>query len=193
MVLNALELLVLLPLWLVLRRFFWRLLIAGVLAMLLITLASNAGTLTDRFRPDPPGLRYVADSGVFLDQSTNPGCRGTIDAVYLDDPAVTLIVNPAIFTEVGGGNDRFQTQSGRLRSHPSGARIIPAATPLPPGAQAMTSTNLGTVDLYVLETALQYDTPILTTNPALERQITSDPTRAAAQRYASLRIVNACL
>ena len=173
------------------RRFAPILLLAAGLLALAVTLHAVAATTT-RTRPDPVSQRYAADSGVFLDGRTDTTCRAAIDARYLADPGVVLFVHDAVIHEVSGRNDRSGTQTGRLSNSAGGARRIPVTTPPPADADRMVSRTLGLVDVLVLETALRYGIPVLTTNTALRRQVTADPDRPATRRYRALTFVDAC-
>jgi hypothetical protein len=181
-----------------------KLLTALLAAALVIAVAKTLGVTATQTaaptlpRPSPPPEIYVADSNVFMDlsrdQPSGGTCRTMIDARYLRNPAVTLIAHWAILTETVGRNDINGTQSERLRALgvAGGAQIVPASATLPDNFEQMLSQSVSTVDLYVLETALRYKAPLLTTNANLGRLVRADPNRPIYQHYATVPIVDPC-
>jgi len=158
-------------------------LIGAAVAYAVVVIATSATSSTAQLNSMHPHV-YAADSNIFQDRPGKPGSRQRAD-VFLDDPDNYLIVCQTAIDEVHQTSSRdpraYARQAARLLSREGGATIIPVSDPdlSKYDVQALSSANFTRADMVIVETARFYRVPLLTTNSALPRQITSNGPRRA--------------
>jgi RHS repeat-associated protein len=168
-------------------------LLACYLAMLNALNQVVPTTLTQTRQDSQPSGRYVADTGIFIENVDNdPILRAWIDGKILTDAKITLYFTPAAEKQIRRGQVSVKEEM-RMIGFPGGATVIRVPDGDITGLESLAGRGaFDTTDAILVRTAIVLDVPLLTNNKnTMYRQIHGQGSRSPrALAFGAVKLVH---